>query len=94
MITCGQNVAPNKRFFLFEEVVEANGTVVSGLYTDGQINPYLTTNGQAITGVLGVSDFMPTVANPNVPVNPAGVVYPYDLQVQLWLTNDELKPLV
>ena len=90
MITCGQNVRPNHRFFEFEEVVDAGGSIINGRYTDGAINPFLTANGQAITGVLGINDFLPAVPNAPQPANPNVVVYPYDVQIQLWLTNDEL----
>jgi len=90
MLTCGPNVPPNKRFFEFEEVVDAGGSVINGRYTDGAVNPFLTANGQAISGVLGVNDFMPANPNPAQQSNPNQVVYPYDVQVQLWLTNDDL----
>ncbi|MBS1629369.1 MAG: hypothetical protein JST27_04860 [Bacteroidetes bacterium] len=90
MLTCGPNVRPNQRFFEFEEVVDAGGSIINGRYTDGAINPYLTANGQAISGVLGVNDFMPATPNAAQAANPNQVVYPHDVLILLWLTNDEL----
>jgi hypothetical protein len=34
MITCGNQVAPNNKFFRFEEHIEAGGASVEGRYTD------------------------------------------------------------
>ena len=39
MLTCGNQVAPNKRFFHFEERIEAGGSAVEGRFTDpGTLN--------------------------------------------------------
>jgi hypothetical protein len=35
LLTSGQQVPPNERFFLFEEVVEAGGSALEGRLTDG-----------------------------------------------------------
>ena len=34
LLTCGQQVPPNDRFFLFEELVEAGGSTIEGRLTD------------------------------------------------------------
>jgi hypothetical protein len=34
MLTCGQEVAPNDKFFFFEELVEAAGSTIEGRVTD------------------------------------------------------------
>lgn len=34
MLTCGNQVAPNKKFFHFEERIEAGGSAVEGRFTD------------------------------------------------------------
>lgn len=39
MITCGNQVAPNNKFFLFEEFIEAGGSAVEGRVTDGGTTP-------------------------------------------------------
>ncbi|MFN6377887.1 MAG: hypothetical protein ACK4WD_01330 [Flavobacteriales bacterium] len=35
LITCGHQVAPNMKFFLFEENIEAGGSAIEGRVTDG-----------------------------------------------------------
>lgn len=37
MITCGNQVAPNNKFFRFEEHIEASGSSVEGRYTDPNV---------------------------------------------------------
>lgn len=37
MLTTGNQVAPNKKFFLFEEQLEAGGSAIEGKFSDGQI---------------------------------------------------------
>jgi hypothetical protein len=39
MITCGNQVAPNSKFFLFEEFIEAGGSAIEGRVTDGGSAP-------------------------------------------------------
>jgi hypothetical protein len=39
MITCGNQVAPNNKFFLFEEFIEAGGSAIEGRVTDGGTSP-------------------------------------------------------
>jgi hypothetical protein len=39
MISCGNQVAPNKKFFHFEEQIEAGGSAVEGRLTDGGTAP-------------------------------------------------------
>jgi hypothetical protein len=34
LLTCGQQVPPNDRFFLFEEFLEAGGSTIEGRVTD------------------------------------------------------------
>ena len=36
LLTSGNQVAPNKKFFFFEEHLDAAGSTVEGRYTDGQ----------------------------------------------------------
>ena len=43
LLTCGQQVPPNDRFFLFEELVEAGGSTIEGRLTDpgaASVSPY------------------------------------------------------
>ena len=37
LLTCGNQVAPNNKFFLFEEYLEAGGSSIEGKLTDGAI---------------------------------------------------------
>lgn len=40
LLTCGQGVAPNDKFFLFEEKIEAGGSAFEGRFTDaGVVDP-------------------------------------------------------
>lgn len=39
MITCGNQVAPNSKFFMFEELIEAGGSAIEGRVTDGGTSP-------------------------------------------------------
>lgn len=36
LLTSGNQVAPNKKFFFFEELLDAAGSTVEGRFTDGQ----------------------------------------------------------
>jgi hypothetical protein len=36
LLTSGNQVAPNQKFFFFEEHLDAAGSTVEGRYTDGQ----------------------------------------------------------
>ena len=40
LLTCGQQVPPNDRFFLFEEMVEAGGSTIEGRLTDPGATPF------------------------------------------------------
>ena len=55
LVTCGRGVAPQAKFFAFEEDLEARGNTFEGRYRD---------------------------------VGAAGVIYPYEAKVFLWLVND------
>ncbi len=37
LLTSGNQVAPNKKFFFFEEQLDAAGSTVEGRFTDGQV---------------------------------------------------------
>ena len=37
LLTCGQGVAPNQKFFLFEEYIEASGNAFEGRFRDAGI---------------------------------------------------------
>ena len=86
MLTCSNNVAPNTKFFSFPEKIEANSGSIEGRYTDGSKYPLLVDNGEDL-GVFdtGKVDFK-NLAGYNT--NPFGVVFPYDVIINLWLTNE------
>jgi hypothetical protein len=79
------DVAPNPKYFKFEELIEANGASIEGRYTDGAKYPLLVDNGDD-TGV-----FDPSKVNfrslAGYTQNPFGVVFPYDVVIILWLSN-------
>lgn len=87
-LTSNNSVAPNDRFFLFEEDIVAAGTTIEGVYRDGQGNPYLTANGQDNTGVIDPAGDVPMP--PAGGSNPFAVVYAHDIKIILWLTNQPL----
>lgn len=37
LLTCGNQVAPNQKFFLFEEKLEGSGSTIDGKVTDGGV---------------------------------------------------------
>lgn len=76
LLTCGQQVAPNDRFFFFEEVLEAAGSSVEGRFTDPapRISPLI----QAMASDGGTTD--------SGTASDTG----YEVIIYLWLTNDPL----
>jgi hypothetical protein len=91
LLTCGDAVAPNQMFFLFEDKIEAGGVMMDGRYTDGGLYPMLYDNNNDPNGVI---DPTRSASRPNggttgvnIPQNPNGVTYPYDVRIVLWLTN-------
>jgi hypothetical protein len=49
LLTSGNQVAPNKKFFFFEEQLDAAGSTVEGRFTDGQV-PVVSENGYGAYG--------------------------------------------
>jgi hypothetical protein len=49
LLTSGNQVAPNKKFFIFEEQLDATGSTVEGRITDGQV-PFISENGYGAYG--------------------------------------------
>ena len=96
LLTSGQEVSPNNRFFVFPEIVEANGATVELLYTDGAIYPLLSDVNADPNGVVDTNRTASRglIANSAVyPQNPAHVRFPYDARIYLWLTNIEQTAL-
>lgn len=86
LLTCSGGVAPNSRFYVFPERIEANSGSIEGRFTDGSKYPLLVDNGED-QGVFdpGKVDFKNLAGyNPN----PFGVVFPYDVIIHLWLVNE------
>lgn len=84
-LTASNNVAPNTKYFVFPENIEANGASIEGRFTDGSKYPLLVDNGDD-TGVFDALkiDFR-TLAG--YTQNPNSVVFPYDVVINLWLNN-------
>ena len=80
LLSAGPMVAPNQKFFLFDNMVAAEGNEARMTYTDGAGNPYLYNNGMGDTNE----------AYGGAVANPFGVAYPYTVRVYLWLTNEDL----
>ena len=49
LLTSGNQVAPNKKFFFFEEHLDAAGSTVEGRFTDGQ-TPVVIEPGSQVFG--------------------------------------------
>lgn len=85
-LTASNSVAPNNKFFLFPEKIDATSGSIEGRFTDGSKYPLLVDNGED-TGVYdpGKVDFK-NLSGYNT--NPFGVTFPYDVIINIWLTND------
>ena len=49
LLTSGNQVAPNQKFFFFDEHLDAAGSTVEGKFTDGQ-TPVITESGNQVFG--------------------------------------------
>jgi hypothetical protein len=49
LLTSGNQVAPNQKFFFFDEHLDAAGSTVEGKFTDGQ-TPVITEQGSQVFG--------------------------------------------
>lgn len=89
MLTCGDDVPPNQRYFIFPEAIEANGQSVELLFKDGALYPFLSDFNANPDGVIDVNASLSNslIALPSYMKNPAGVVFPYDVRIYLLLTN-------
>jgi hypothetical protein len=72
LITSGHQVAPNKKFFFFEEHLEAGGSAIEGKFTDGGEGVF-----SANTAKLQLMRERKTQSG-----------YLYEVKIYLWLTNE------
>jgi len=72
LITSGHQVAPNKKFFFFEEHLEASGSAIEGKFTDG--------------GEHVFSNQVSKVELLKKRRTESG--YLYEVKIYLWLTNE------
>ena len=72
LITSGHQVAPNQKFFFFEEHLEAGGSAIEGKFTDGGIEPF----------ALSPS------AVELMRERKAQSGYLYEVKIYFWLTNE------
>jgi hypothetical protein len=72
LITSGHQVAPNKKFFFFEEHLEAGGSAIEGKFTDGGEGTF-----SANTAKLQLMRERKTQSG-----------YLYEVKIYLWLTNE------
>jgi hypothetical protein len=72
LITSGHQVAPNKKFFFFEEHLEAGGSAIEGKFTDGGENAFSGNSAK-----LQLMRERKTQSG-----------YLYEVKVYLWLTNE------
>ncbi len=71
LITSGHQVAPNKKFFFFEEHLEAGGSAIEGKFTDGGEGVF-----SGNTAKLQLMRERKTQSG-----------YLYEVKIYLWLTN-------
>lgn len=73
LITSGHQVAPNKKFFFFEEHLEAGGSAIEGKFTDGSEHALVSqaTKIELMKKRREVSGYM------------------YEAKIYLWLTNEQ-----
>lgn len=89
LLTASNHVAPNNKFFVFPEAIEANGATIEGRFTDGSKYPLLVDNGDDNSVYdPGKVDFK---NKPGYHTNPNEVQFPYDVILNLWLTNQNRK---
>ncbi len=72
LITSGHQVAPNKKFFFFEEHLEAGGSAIEGKFTDGGEGVF-----SGNTAKLQLMRERKTQSG-----------YLYEVKIYLWLTNE------
>jgi hypothetical protein len=72
LITSGHQVAPNKKFFFFEEHLEAGGSAIEGKFTDGGEGVFSSN-----TAKLQLMKDRKTQSG-----------YLYEVKIYLWLTNE------
>jgi hypothetical protein len=72
LITSGHQVAPNQKFFFFEEHLEAGGSAIEGKFTDGGIEAF----------ALSPS------AVELMRERKAQSGYLYEVKIYFWLTNE------
>jgi len=72
LITSGHQVAPNKKFFFFEEHLEAGGSAIEGKFTDGGEGAF-----SGNTAKLQLMRERKTQSG-----------YLYEVKIYLWLTNE------
>ena len=72
LITSGHQVAPNKKFFFFEEHLEAGGSAIEGKFTDG--------------GLEALSESPSKLELLRARKAESG--YLYEAKIYLWLTNE------
>ncbi|MEN9941550.1 MAG: hypothetical protein RL286_1048 [Bacteroidota bacterium] len=72
LITSGHQVAPNKKFFFFEEHLEAGGSAIEGKFTDGGEGVF-----SGNTAKLQMMRERKTQSG-----------YLYEVKIYLWLTNE------
>jgi hypothetical protein len=72
LITSGHQVAPNKKFFFFEEHLEAGGSAIEGKFTDGGEGVFSDN-----TAKLQLMRERKTQSG-----------YLYEVKIYLWLTNE------
>ena len=72
LITSGHQVAPNRKFFFFEEHLEAGGSAIEGKFTDGGL--------EAFSESPSKLELMQA--------RKAESGYLYEAKIYLWLTNE------
>jgi len=72
LITSGHQVAPNKKFFFFEEHLDAGGSAIEGKFTDGGEGVF-----SGNTAKLQLMRERKTQSG-----------YLYEVKIYLWLTNE------
>jgi hypothetical protein len=73
LITSGHQVAPNKKFFFFEEHLEAGGSAIEGKFTDG--------GEHALISQASKIELMKKRRDVSG--------YLYEVNIYLWLTNEQ-----
>lgn len=74
LLSSGNQVAPNSKFFFFEEHLDGGGSALEGKFTDGG----------TLVSEVALASMMTSTESSHLPMG-----YPYEAKIYLWLSNEK-----